>query len=160
MADKKRREFFLGLIMLLVGVGYLWATTGVPRKHDSIDASFVPYVLGVICSVLGVLQLLAAARLQATPASDAKVAAVDYPTVWKTLGLIVGYVALLSWVGFPVMTVLYLMAQFYVLTPADQKPRWLLYAAVALITSAVVFLLFRHAFDLMLPLGWLDFQTE
>ncbi|MDD2882279.1 MAG: tripartite tricarboxylate transporter TctB family protein [Rhodoferax sp.] len=160
MVNKKRLEFFLGLTMLLVGLGYLWATTNIPRKHDGIDASFVPYILGSLCSFLGVLQLLAAVRLKAAAATDASTSKADYATLWKTLALIVGYVALLSWVGFPIMTVVYLMAQFYVLTPADQKPRWVLYATVAVVTSAVVYLLFRHAFDLILPLGWLDFDTE
>lgn len=159
MADKKRTEFFLGLIMLFVGLAYLWATTDIPRK-DSIDASFVPYVLGSMCSVLGVLQLLAAARLEAKPGTNGNPETVDYATVGKTVGLIVAYVALLSSVGFPIMTMLYLIAQFYVLTPADQKPRWVLYATVAVVTAAAVYLLFRHAFDLMLPLGVLDFATE
>ena len=160
MADKKRLEFILGLIMLMVGLGYLWATTNIPRKHDGIDASFMPYILGSLCSFLGVLQLFAAAKLQAASSKETKASTADYVTVWKTLALIVSYVALLSWVGFPIMTVVYLIAQFYVLTPADQKPRWVLYAAVALLTSAVVYLLFRHAFDLILPLGWLDFDME
>ncbi|OIN93625.1 MAG: hypothetical protein AUJ20_03645 [Comamonadaceae bacterium CG1_02_60_18] len=160
MANKKRNEFFLGLIMLFVGLGYLWATANVPRKSEGIDASFVPYILGSICSVLGVLQLLGAARLVAVTTSDANDSSVDYPTVWKTLVLIVAYVALLSWVGFPVVTIAYLMAQFYVLTPADQKPNWVLYALVSVVAAAGVYLLFRHAFDLMLPLGWLDFATE
>lgn len=160
MADKKRFEFFLGLIMLMVGLAYLWATTNIPRKHDGIDASFVPYILGSMCSLLGMLQLLAAVKLSATSATEADASKVDYSTLWKTLALIAGYVALLSWVGFPIMTAVYLIAQFYVLTPADQKPRWVLYATVAAVTSAVVYLLFRNAFDLMLPLGWLDFDTQ
>lgn len=160
MADKKKSEFFLGLIMLFAGLGYLWATTNIPRKHEGIDASFMPYVLGSICSLLGVLQLLAAAKLQAPSASGPSTSNVDYPTVWKTVGLIVGYAALLSWVGFPIMTVVYLIAQFYVLTPVDQKPRWVLYVTVAVVSAAAVYLLFRHAFDLMLPLGWLDFAIE
>jgi putative tricarboxylic transport membrane protein len=132
MADKKRMEFFLGLIMLLAGLAYLWATTAIPRK-DHIDASFVPYVLGSMCSLLGVLQLFAATKLKVTSDSDTSRTPVDYTTVGKTVGLIVGYVALLSSVGFPIMTVVYLIAQFYVLTPADQKPRWVLYAAVAVV---------------------------
>ena len=159
MADKKRMEFFLGLIMLFVGLAYLWATTAIPRK-DCIDVSFVPYVLGSMCSLLGVFQLLAAAKLKATSGSSDDTAQVDYATVAKTVGLIVGYVALLSSVGFPIMTMVYLMAQLYVLTPTDQKPRWVLYATVAVVTAAAVYLLFRNAFDLMLPLGMLDFDTE
>lgn len=160
MANKKKFELFLGLIMLLVGLGYLWATTNIPRKHDGIDASFVPYILGSLCSLLGVLQLLAAVKLKAASATNASAPKADYSTLWKTLALIVAYVALLNWVGFPIMTMVYLIAQFYVLTPADQKPRWLLYAVIAVVSATFIFLLFRHAFDLMLPLGWLDFDTE
>jgi putative tricarboxylic transport membrane protein len=159
MADKKRMEFFLGLIMLFVGLAYLWATTAIPRK-DHIDASFVPYVLGSMCSLLGVFQLFAAAKMAAKLSSRDSEAVVDYATVGKTVALIVGYVALLSSVGFPIMTAVYLIAQFYVLTPADKKPRWVLYATVAVVTAAAVYLLFRHAFDLMLPLGMLDFASE
>lgn len=160
MADKKRLEFFLGLIMLLVGLGYLWATANIPRKQAGIDASFMPYILGSICSLLGVLQLLAAVKLKVSSAKADSNSKADYATVWKTLALIVGYVALLNWAGFPIMTVVYLIAQFYVLTPADQKPRWVLYAVIAVVSAAFVFLLFRNAFDLMLPLGWLDFDTQ
>lgn len=160
MADKKKLEIFLGLIMLMVGLGYLWATTNIPRKHDGIDASFVPYVLGVLCSLLGVLQLTVAVRNKVAAAKNDGASKADYGTLWKTLALIVTYVALLSWVGFPIMTTVYLIAQFYVLTPADQKPGWVMYAVIAVVTAAFVFLLFRHAFDLMLPLGWLDFDTQ
>lgn len=158
MKNKKRSEFLLGLIMLLLGVGYLWATAAIPRK-EHIDASFVPYALGVICGLLGVLQLLAAVRLSATSSVENDGVRVDYATVAKTVALIVGYVALLSYVGFPIMTTVYLLAQLHVLTPNDQQPRWMLYGCVAVVSSAAIYLLFRDAFDLMLPLGWLDFAS-
>ena len=54
------------------------------------------------------------------------------------------------------MTVVYLIAQFIVLTPADKKPNYLLYTVIAVLTSACVYLLFRYAFDMMLPVGFLD----
>lgn len=159
MNSKKRSEILLGLIMLLVGIGYLWATTTVPRK-DHIDASFVPYALGVLCSLLGVLQLLSALRLAASSNVEEEGLRVDYATVAKTVVLIVGYVALLSYVGFPIMTTVYLLAQLYVLTPNDQQPRWLLYGCVAVASSVAIYLLFRDAFDLMLPLGWLETASD
>jgi len=67
------------------------------------------------------------------------------------------YVVLLGPVGFPIMTALYLYLQFIVLTPVNQKVRHLLYAAIAVVTSAVIYLLFREAFDLLLPAGLLNF---
>ncbi len=154
MGDAKKREFVLGIIMLVAGIVYLVLTSQLPRKQ-TIDASFVPYLLGSILCMLGVLQLKAA---RAFVPKDAKKAAanVDYPTVWKTVGLILGYIALMPPIGFPIMTAVYLVAQFTILTPAAKKPNFLVYTVIAVLTSAFVYLLFRYAFDMMLPVGFLD----
>jgi len=154
MGDAKKREFVLGIIMLVAGIVYLALTSQLPRKQ-TIDASFVPYLLGSILCVLGVLQLKAARAFVLKDAKKA-VANVDYPTVWKTVGLILGYIALMQSIGFPIMTVVYLVAQFTILTPAAKKPNFLVYTVVAVLTSASVYLLFRYAFDMMLPVGFLD----
>ena len=154
MGDAKKREFVLGIVMLAAGIVYLVLTSQLPRKQ-AIDAAFVPYLLGAILCVLGVLQLKAA---RSFVPKDAKKAAynVDYPTVWKTVGLILVYIALMQFVGFPIMTVVYLVAQFTILTPAGQKPNLISYTVIAVLTSAFVYLLFRYAFDMMLPVGFLD----
>ena len=154
MGDAKKREFVLGIIMLAAGIVYLVLTSQLPRKQ-AIDAAFVPYLLGAILCVLGVLQLKAA---RSFVPKDTKNAAgnVDYPTVWKTVGLILAYIALMQFVGFPIMTVVYLVAQFTILTPAGQKPNLISYTVIAVLTSAFVYLLFRYAFDMMLPVGFLD----
>ena len=49
MGDAKKREFALGLIILVAGLAYLFLTSQLPRKQ-SIDAAFVPYVLASIMS--------------------------------------------------------------------------------------------------------------
>ena len=59
--------------------------------------------------------MLAAWRQEPAPtATAAPGAGPDYRTVCKTLGLIVGYIAVLEWAGFPIATVgyLYLPALF------------------------------------------------
>ena len=155
MGDAKKRELALGIIILAAGVAYLFLTNRLPHKQF-IDARFVPYVLGSIMCVLGILQLRAA--LKFVPKAPGKAGEqVDYATVWKTVGLIVGYVALMGYVGFPIMTLLYLVAQFVVLTPVRMKVNYPLYVAIAVISSALIYLTFRYAFDMMLPVGPLDF---
>jgi putative tricarboxylic transport membrane protein len=156
MGDAKKREFALGLIILVAGLAYLFLTNQLPRKQ-SIDAAFVPYVLASIMCVLGVLQLRAAWSFVPKAPSGKSEETVDYATVMKTVGLVVGYVALMEYIGFPIMTVLYLMAQFVVLTPVSKKVNYVLYTVIAVISSAVIFLTFRYAFDMMLPVGLLDF---
>ena len=155
MSDIKKREFAVGVFFLAVGLGYLYLTSTLPRKQF-IDAAFVPYALATIMCVLGVLQLRAASKLTTDEASARQEERPDYATVLKTLGLIVAYAAFLEPLGFPVMTVIYLFAQFIVLTPADKKVNYLMYGTIAVITSAAVFLTFRYAFDMMLPVGLMN----
>lgn len=156
MGDAKKREYFLGTIILVAGIAYLFLTSQLPRKQF-IDAAFVPYLLGSIMCILGVLQLRAARNFVPKAGEPMAQDDVDYPTVCKTVGLIVGYVALMSYIGFPVMTAVYLVAQFVVLTPVNKKANYVLYAAIAVIASAAIFLTFRYAFDMMLPVGPFDF---
>ena len=156
MDDLKKREFALGIIILVAGIAYLFLTSQLPRKQF-VDAAFVPYVLGSIMTLLGVLQLRAASAFVPKAPSAKAADTVDYATVVKTVGLVVAYVALMEYVGFPIMTVLYLVAQFTVLTPLRKKVNYPLYIVIAVISSAFIFLLFRYAFDMMLPVGPLDF---
>lgn len=150
----KKREVAVGAFFLVVGIGYLYLTSAIPRKQF-IDAAFIPYVLAITMCLLGVLQIRDAYKLASSERAGAQDTA-DYRTVWKTLGLIVAYAAFLERVGFPIMTVVYLFAQFIVLTPADKKISYGVYGAIAVITSAVVYLTFRQAFDMILPVGLLS----
>lgn len=154
MGHIKKREYAVGAFFLVVGIAYFLLTSAIPRKQF-VDAAFVPYVLAITMCVLGVLQLREAYKLAGSQQAGAPDAA-DYRTVLKTLGLIVAYAALLEPVGFPIMTVVYLLAQFTVLTPNDKKVSYPMYATIAVITSAVVYLTFRHAFDMILPVGLLN----
>lgn len=146
--------------MLGAGLFYLFLTINLPRK-GFIDASTVPYVLSVGLCLLGILQLLAARNATPPAASEeddtgsTDKAPPDYPTVFKTLGLIAVYVALLQTVGFLIMTIVYLYAQFIVITPREQKVNHISYIIIAVVTSSAIFYLFRHGFDLMLPSGFL-----
>ena len=156
MDRANKRELVIGAAMLATGVIYLLLTANLPRKAF-IDAAFVPYLLAAGMCILGVLQLLAAWGQAPREDAAAAEAGPDYLTVGKTLGLIVGYIAVLQWLGFPIATVAYLYLQFLALTPHDHRvshPRYLL---IALCASVFIYVVFRHGFDLLLPAGLLDF---
>jgi hypothetical protein len=160
MATTKKKELLIGIAMLGTGLGYLLMTSQLPR-HDGIDAAFVPSLLAAMLCLLGFLQLLSVRSL-AKAVAEGEVegqapASSDIKTVVKTLALIVGYIALLNPIGFPIMTAIYLYLQFIVLTPLDHRVNHLVYALIAVVTSAITYLLFREAFDLMLPSGLLPF---
>ncbi|MDF3194146.1 tripartite tricarboxylate transporter TctB family protein [Pseudomonas sp. 1928-m] len=159
MAIRNNKELLIGVAMLGVGLGYLLMTSKLPR-HAGIDVAFVPYLLAAMLCLLGAIQLVSAfvapkATEQGIEEDAQTTDSIDIKTVAKTLALIIGYIALLNTVGFPIMTVVYLYLQFCVLTPVGQKINHLAYGVIALISSATIYLLFREAFDLMLPSGLL-----
>lgn len=163
MATCKKKELIIGGVMLATALGYLVLSFKLPG-HSGIDAAFVPTLLATMLCLLAVIQVFSAFATPQAPATDAPhidtenaIGAIDVKTVVKTLALIVGYIALLNPGGFPIMTVVYLYLQFIVLTPTDQKVRHITYAVVAVCTSAIIYLLFREAFDLMLPAGLTNF---
>ncbi|TRO38524.1 tripartite tricarboxylate transporter TctB family protein [Pseudomonas sp. ALS1131] len=166
MNTLNKKELIIGIAMLGASLTYLVLAQQLPG-HDGVDAATVPKLLAGFLSLLGVMQLVsafakpkAAAEPTASPApaeaEEPTVEIVEPKTVIKTLGLILGYMTLLGPVGFPIMTVVYLYLQFLVLTPVNQKARHLTYLLVAVICSALIFLLFREAFDLLLPAGLLN----
>ena len=157
MDSYKRNELIAGVAMLGAGVAYLILTMNLPRR-GTIDAAFVPWVLAVSLCLLGALQLWAWRTLPDKSAEPAeKTEAIDYPTVFKTLALVLLYTALMEPVGFLITTALYLYVQFIVLTPAEQKVKHLRYALIAVVSAVLIFYIFRHGFDLLLPVGLLDF---
>jgi putative tricarboxylic transport membrane protein len=156
MDPAKKKEVVIGAAMLATGLIYLFLTANLPRKAF-IDAAFVPYLLAAGMCLLGVLQLLAAWGQAPREDAAAAEAGPDYLTVGKTLGLIVGYIAVLQWLGFPIATVAYLYLQFLVLTPHDHRISHGRYLLIALCAAVFIYVVFRHGFDLLLPAGLLDF---
>ncbi|MGQ7956917.1 tripartite tricarboxylate transporter TctB family protein [Pseudomonas sp. SP16.1] len=167
MNTLNKKELIVGLAMIACSLAYLVMAYQLPN-HQGIDAATLPLLLAGFLTLLGVLQVFAALaskpaasaardELPASPAEPAPASVVEPRTVLLTLGLILGYIALLGTVGFPLMTVVYLYLQFLLLTPVQHKANHLAYLLIAVICSAAIYLLFREAFDLMLPAGLLNF---
>lgn len=163
MLSKSKKELVFGIIVLAAGLIYLAMTVQLPRS-GTIDSATVPYIIALVITVLGVLQIISAVRLSRTdPASNDRQAVAgadrpDYRTVAKTAGLIALYVIFLDMFGFPLMSALYLFVQFVVLTPNYLRKNYPVYAIIAVVTSLFVYYLFLYAFDMMLPDGnfWWD----
>lgn len=149
----RKSEIFVGLAMLGVGIGYLYMTMQLPRR-GAVDATFFPYVLAWAMIGLGALQCIVTLRRSDFGArSGEPMQNVQKLTVLATLGLVALYIFALRQLGFPIATTLFLFAQFIVLTPTGQKLKLPLYALLAVISSAVIFVIFRYGFNLLLPAG-------
>lgn len=158
----RNKNVLIGFAMLAAGIGYLSLIMGLPRR-GAVDATFIPYMLASAMILLGGLQT-AMAWLRPAPSSvpattddeqvdDSPAIQPSYGTVVLTLVLVAAFIALLRPLGFPIAAALYLFFQFIVLTPADHKPAYALYAGLAVVCSAVIFVAFRYGFDLILPAG-------
>lgn len=180
-----RKDLTFGIVVLVIGLIYLGLTMQLPRK-GGIDSSTVPYLLAILMTALGVIQIVGAVRkgrveaerakslkseLMEAAGDDAKdcncapaptASRPDYKTVAITALLIFLYVAFLDHLGFLVMSALYLFAQITVLTPVYVKKNYLLYAVISIIASAGVYYIFLWSFDIMLPHGnfWYDLGVD
>jgi putative tricarboxylic transport membrane protein len=161
MSAIRTKDTAVGLAMLAAGLGYLYLTTGLPRR-GSVDATFIPYVLAGGMILLGLLQTFVGWRrhdadAEETPGVDDEAPSSDAPanymTVVKTLVLFATFTALLRPLGFPVAASLYLFFQFIVLTPDGRTISYWRYAALAISGAVITFVSFRYGFDLILPAG-------
>lgn len=160
MKFKKYNDLIVGVTMLAFGLFYLIMTTQIQRKGKTIDATFFPYILSTIMLIVGSLQtikgVLASKKYDAAsyvePAAHEKG---DMKTVLITVGLIIAYVALLKPLGFILSSTIYLFVQIMVMVPNRIKKNYVLYAVIAVATSALIYVSFRFGLDLMLPAGLL-----
>lgn len=158
MSFKKYNDLILGAVMLAFALIYFVMTLQIPRKGQTIDATFVPYILCFLLAGVGIFQSIKGFALSKNYDSSTYVATkeedkVDVHTVVKTVGLITLYVMLLNIGGFIIMSALYLFFQFIVLTPDRLKKNYVMYGIIAVVSSVVIFAIFRYGFELMLPAG-------
>ena len=149
----RKSELLVGLAMLGAGLGYLYMTMQLPRR-GSVDATFFPYALAWAMIGLGALHCFVTLRRSDFAAAlGGRMQTAQKLTVLATLGLVALFILALRPLGFPIAASGFLFVQFIVLTPAGQKPNLPLYALLAVVSSAVIFALFRYGFNLLLPAG-------
>ena len=120
-----------------------------------IGPGFYPrIVLGVtaLLSVWLVLADLLSAR------RDAPLARANYSLVVLVFAVFGLYVGALAFLGFRIATLLYVAATNALLEPPRGARGWLRVAAVAVLTTAVVYLVFERELSVLLPRGrWTDY---
>jgi len=160
MAFKKYRELLFGVFILAFMIFYFVMTLQLKQTPGKIGATTVPYILCAGMLILGVLQVLEGVRaMRLFSAEGEQRQDAQHETGGKalliTVSLIVLYLAMFRMLGFILATFLYLTAQFCVLTPAGQKPKYLLYVVIAAAAAVLIYMGFRYGLNLMLPRGLL-----
>jgi len=166
----RRRNRLEGLAILLVAGGYLWEAHNVPDLFQVPGVpgpTTFPYLLGIVFALTGLWLLVSPADLLAhrrQPAAEGR--AEERPTpakgLWTRLTtdwhfytmwiVVVGYLAFMPFVGFPVATFVLLAVFTFLLGEA----RWWVIVGLALVVTTVIHLGFAKGLNVRLPLGVLE----
>ena len=168
-AKGRTRARLEGLAILLVAGGYLWEGHNVPDLFQMPGVpgpTTFPYILGIIFALAGLWLLISPADLLARRQPAVEERAAKSPAPAESLGArlaaqwhfyamwiaILGYLALMPSVGFPVATFV-LLAVFTFLLGEE---RWWLVGSLALVVTVVIHLGFGKGLNVRLPLGVLE----
>lgn len=123
-----------------------------PNSGNYINAQFFPKLIAGLLGVISVAQIIAGVRLlfRSDIPEEPAMGREGWFRIVSTLGLLVIYVALLTSMGFLIMTILYVFFQTLILTPRES---WRIPFIVGLSTvfSTLVYLMFTQVFSLILP---------
>ena len=162
MSFKKCRDLILGIVMLLFSGFYLYFAQQIktrPKLTPSYaSAKIMPTLLGILLALLAVFCIVQGIRQLKTAETEKntkKLDRGDLMAVVFTFAVIIGYVIILPMLGFCLSTIIYLILQMIILAP-PAKRNYLLFAIVAVVFTAIVFVAFRVGLKQLLPRGVIE----
>lgn len=160
MSFKKCKDLILGIVMLLFSGFYLYNARQIktrPKLTPSYaSAQIMPILLGVLLAALSVICIIQGIRkMKSASGAEEKKAPMDRGdliAVVLTFAVIIGYILILPMLGFCLATIIFLFLQMLILAPAEKR-NYLLFAIVAVVFTAIVFVAFRIGLSQLLPRG-------
>ncbi len=155
-------EMSFGVVVMLAAVGLFIIAGNVQDfmlSSNGVGAAFMPRIAATILLLLGLVTFSAAWRLE--PAKTKKPTHLEeakskggqfYALI--SIALMMGYIALLSSLGFVITSAIYIFCQILILRKQSPK-RWVTFLAVAIFLPITAYLLFVNVFEVMVPAGLL-----
>lgn len=151
-------DVYSGIFFIVYAIVLFIATFSI-RQLDvaTIGSDFVPrlvlggmFILSAILVIQGLRKRKAEEDHRSTEKEQGEKA--NYKSVLSTIALMIGYVALIDLLGFLISTVVYLVLQFILLT---DRSHWKIpmYVVIAIVTSGLIYYIFRMVLHVMLPTG-------
>jgi putative tricarboxylic transport membrane protein len=146
-----------GLVIVLVAAAYIWEAHNVPDLYQMPGVpgpTTFPYLLGIVFGLVGLWFLVTPAGTAPRRHSAVSVwpglrADAHFYAMWA---VILGYLALMPVVGFPVATFVLIGIFTYLLG----EQRWWIVLGLALTGTLVIHLGFAGGLNVRLPLGVLE----
>jgi putative tricarboxylic transport membrane protein len=137
-------------LAIALGIAHAGRDLGLGRPSEP-GSGFMIFWIGVAMAALSAATLLAALRRPAGEGLGSLWSGLRWQTVPSVVVLLVLYAYLLPMLGFPTVTVLLLVILFRTVEPRG----WLAAVAGAVVTAAVVYLVFGRWLGTQLPMGTL-----
>lgn len=159
MFIKKFGDLIVSAFYTVLSIVMIIMARALPKsKVMAIGPDFMPTVVGIISLLLSVIlmvQAIGKLRSNKGVSEEKEKDESDYKRVLESLILAIAYVNVLKPVGFLISTFVYLTLQMIVLAPSEKrtKKEIIKYVLINLIFTAVVFVLFRYGFKIILPSG-------
>ncbi len=156
---QKFRDLILGSVLLAVAIAYTIMARNIKTRPKLVpsyaNSQIVPTLLGILLIILSCALIWQSIRRLKQPEEEGKIkkmSKVDLLSITLTFAIMMVYIFLLPNIGFILSTMIYLFAQITILAPKEKR-NLLLFAIIAVVFTALVFVAFRIGLSQMLPRG-------
>jgi putative tricarboxylic transport membrane protein len=150
--DRRPGELVFALLIVVFSAATSWLSYGISGFTGKTTAGVFPMIASGVMMVSSVVILVSATRLPATPkSSNGFLAEVLTPRHMIMIGYIIAYVLLMPLIGFVASSAVFLFCSFQFLW--RKNPLLILVLTGA--TLAIIYVIFRKVFQVVLPQGTL-----
>ncbi|HZG73166.1 MAG TPA: tripartite tricarboxylate transporter TctB family protein [Chondromyces sp.] len=154
----KNKDIMSGLLLLIVSIVMYTATnTFKTLTTTNVGPDFMPKIIAAFIAIFSIVIVVSAYRSLKNQKGQMDTEAegageTSYAPVFITLAFMIGYLMLMPYIGFLIMTAIYLFLQIYLLAEEGKK-KVILFAFISVVSSAIIYYVFRSIFHVMLPIG-------
>ncbi len=150
--DRRPGELVFALLIVVFSAATSWLSYGISGFTGKTTAGVFPMIASGVMMFSSVVILVSATRLPATPkSSNGFLAEVLTPRHMIMIGFIIAYVLLMPLIGFVASSAVFLFCSFQFLW--RKNPLLILVLTGA--TLAIIYVIFRKVFQVVLPQGTL-----
>lgn len=158
----RRIDGISGVLLLIVSIAMLVATFSFQTMTEArIGSDFMPRVIAGLLAAMSLILIVSAYRKRGGSTEECVTTATEeeleddsknYRTVIYSVLLMVGYLALMPFIGFLVTTAVFLFLKMWLFSDKSKK-KFMIFITISIIASAVTYFVFRSIFYVMLPVG-------
>lgn len=160
----KYEDIYSGVFLLIVSVIMFFSTFSFEALTTSlVGPAFMPQIIAIIMAIFSIIIVVSGFKKSRSenqgnvePEQEAEELIItekrSYKPVLISLALMIAYVVLLPYIGFLIMTAVYIFLQMLILSHVTHRKIWL-FLLISIVTSATIYYLFRNVFYVMLPTG-------